>query len=175
MPHDHGASLQFGTISTLSLGTLGASTALLKAFKVDATRLNGWYEIWCKLAGNFAGKTSTEGPLLLGICANMNAAELKAILEDDPQNSQTPTKTGPGSWYYPIIWIGLDATEGDINGEGQSSEIQATSKFTKYPVKWAIPEGQDFSLFVYNADSGALTTGTVITFAVQHFGAWLRD
>lgn len=174
MPHDHGATLQFDDSITLTLSTLANRTAILAASNIDSGRDNGFYLIWTKIAGFFRLKTATEGPVIFGICANLSATELTAILTDDPQNSQEPTETGPGSWYQVISLIGLDALEGDINAKQGATNVQAESQFTKYPVKWTIPEDQDFSIFAYNIGA-ALTTGMIINVQMQNFGAWLRD
>ncbi len=175
MPHDHGPVLQYNKDSTITLLTLAANTAILGPDKIDSSRLQGFHLIWVKIAGFFAGKTTADGPVMYGICCNLTASELTDILNDDPQSAQVVTKTGPGSWYMPITLIGLDSTEGDINGDGQSTEIQGTSKFTKYPVNWTIPEGNNFNTFAFNQEGGALATGMTIQTSVQAFGAWLRD
>lgn len=175
LAHDHGALLQVDERIDLALGTLGAKAAILGPSNVDGSRANGMFIIWTKLAGFFAGKTTTEGPIIFGVCGNISATVLAEILADDPQSSQVPTKTGAGSWYYPIILIGKDATEGDLMGRVGSTNVQATSRFEKINVRWAIPEAQEFAIFAYNLDSSALSTGTTFQATMQIFGAWLRD
>ncbi len=175
LPHDHGAVLQFEPKNSLTLSTLGASTVILQPTIIDASRKQGFHLIWVKIVGFFSGKTVAEGPILFGICANLNAAELAAILFDDVQDRSGVTKTGPGSWYKVLLSIGVDATEGDITGKVGSTEIQHTSIPDKIPVKWTIPEGEEFSVFALNLDGSALTTGTVIATSLEFFGAWLRD
>lgn len=166
----------FGLSSVvLALGTLGANISILSATKIDASRENGMYVIFVKMAGHFAGKTNTEGPIMFGICANLDAAELAAILGDDPQDSQKPTDTGRGSWYYPISLIGIDALEGDIMAKQGDTNVQAESAFESIRVKWAVPEGQNLSLFAHNFDTSALTTGMTARAIIQTYGAWLRD
>ncbi len=175
MPHDHGAVLQVDEVVNLALSTLGAKAAILSSLNLDSSREQGMHCIWCKLAGFFAGKTATEGPILFGLCANLTAGELAAILADDPQNRSVVTSTGPGAWYLPISMIGLDALEGDaLAGQGDEN-VQGTSRVTKYMVKWTIPEGKDLSVFAYNLGSGALTTGMTFNLFATWFGAWLRD
>ncbi len=174
MPHDHGAVLQFEPKMSLTLGALGASTALLQASIIDASRKQGFHLIYTKIAGFLRSKTTAEGPILFGICCNLNAAELAAIIFDDVQDRSSVTKTGPGSWYKVISQIGVDATEGEINGN-QNQDAQIISPMTKYKVKWTIPEGEEFSYFVLNLDGSALTTGGVIQLSAEYFGAWLRD
>ncbi len=175
MPHDHGAILQFDELVTLTLGTLGANTSILANTKIDGSRDQGFHLIWVKIAGFARGKTSGEGPVLVGICCNLDAATLAAILTDDIQSSTAPTSTGPGSWYYPIVSLGLDLVEGNIHGDMGGVQVQNTSPMRKIPVKWTIPEGSTFNTFAHNLTSGALTTGTLIGFTMQYFGAWLRD
>ncbi len=175
MPHDHGAVLQFDDETSLALTTLASVTAKFAATIIDAARLQGFYLIWVKYAGVIRGKTTTEGPLIFGLCANLSPSELAAILTDDTQDRSAPTKTGPGSWYYPLSLIGLDVTEGDLSGRIGSTEIQGIVPFSKIPVRWTVPEGDSLNWFVYNVGSGALTTGASIALTYQLFGAWLRD
>ncbi len=175
MSDDHGAQLLMETNHTITLGTLAAGKPILQSTKVDASRNQGWYAIWMKISGFLAGKTVAEGALIFGICANLNADELEAILEDDPQGRSKPVEGGAGSWYYPISTLGTDQTEGDVMGGNDPNNVQGVSVFTKIPVKWAIPEGQSLSTFIYNKGSGALTTGATVALSLQHFGAWLRD
>ncbi len=175
MPHDHGPVLQFEVDTEIDLTTLGAAAAIFDTTKIDGSRAQGFYLIWVKIAGFFSGKTATEGPIIYGIACNLDATKLKAILEDDLQNRQDPTSTGPGSWYLPICEIGVDAVEGNINGDVSSTNVQATSEYKKYAVKWTIPEGDNFSQWAFNKGSGALTTGMKINASMQFFGSWLRD
>ncbi len=174
MPHDHGAVLQFDEGIGITLSTLGSGTAIIGNTIIDASRLQGFHLIWVKIAGFLKLKTTAEGPISWGICANLTALELEAIIEDDPQDASVPTKTGPGSWYMPIGLVGLDATECDLLG-GDNQDAQIVGKYVKFPVKWTIPEGKSFNVWAYNHDVSALTTGAVMVFQMQFFGAWLRD
>ncbi len=175
IPHDHGALLQLDEVIDLTLGTLGAKIAILSNSNVDTGRNSGFHIIWVNIAGFFSGKTTTEGPILIGFACNVSAIELAAILADDPQAGSDPTKTGPGSWYHPLLLIGVDAVEGAITPEQGATNVQAQSHFHKIMVKWTVPENNAFSMFAYNLDTGALTTGMAIKATIQFFGAWLRD
>ncbi len=175
MPHDHGPVLQYESNVTLTLSTLAALAAVKASSMIDTSRAQGFHLIWVKMAGYLAGKTAGEGPIHFGLLCNLSAVDIAAILVDDPQNAQVPTKMGPGSWYYPIMLFGEDELEDDINGTQGATNVQAQSKFTKYPVKWTIPEGNNFGYYAFNEDSGALTTGATIKVSAQYFGAWLRD
>ncbi len=171
MAHDHGAVLQFEVNLELDLLTLASKTAIKTASIIDGARLQGFHLIWAKIARYLSGKTSTEGPIQFGMLANLSIGNLKAILEDDIQSRQGVTKTGPGSWYQPITLFGVDETEGDINGTQGATNVQAQSRFTKYPVKWTIPEGDNFGFYAFNHDGSALTTGAKIILSAQYFGA----
>ncbi len=174
MPHDHGPVLQFDENLNLTLSTLGSGVAIVSNTIIDASRRQGFYLIYCNLAGFMRGKTTAEGPVSWGLCANLTALELEAILEDDIQNSQVVTATGPGSWYLPISQFGLDSTEAQVHGN-QNQDAQILSPYIRYPVKWTIPEGSNFSIWAYNHFGSALTTGMIISLSMQFFGSWLRD
>ncbi len=167
--------MQVDEIVSLPLGTLGAKAAILGVTNIDGSRLQGWFQVMCNIAGFFRGKTTTEGPIIFGICANMSATQLAALIATDPQGSTSDTNLIKAFWYRFISIIGLDSTEGDLLARGQSTEIQGTSRFESFKVRWAIPEGNNFSIFAYNLGSGALTTGTVFEITLQNFGSWLRD
>ncbi len=174
MADNHGAVLQYQRSSLITAGTLGLDTVALGGSIIDASRLQGFHLIWIKLAGFFAGKTTTEGPLIYGICANLTAAELAAILVEDIQSRSDPVAKGPGSWYRILSLIGLDATEGAVPHNQASTEVQSVVPFEKIMVKWTIPEGEQFNFFLFN-QGAALTTGMTLRQSCEYFGAWLRD
>ncbi len=175
MGHDHGAVLQFDGQKILTIGALAGQKAVIQPSLIDSSRLQGFHLIWVKLTGFYDGKTVTEGPVMIGLSCNLTADELEAILEDDIQSRSDPTATGPGSWYYPIIVVDIDADEGDIwSGSGNENALRS-SLFKKVMVRWTIPEGKAFGFFAYNLEAGTLTTGMTVTFDTQYFGAWLRD
>lgn len=174
MPHDHGPVLQYDAKRLLTVGALAGQDAVIQPTKIDASRDQGFRLIWVKLAGFFRAKTAAEGPITLGLCCNLEAAQLEDILNDDVQGRSDVTKTGPGSWYVPLTQIGLDAVEGDIWGQSLSN-TQQVSIWKKIPVNWTIPEGQFFGVYMFNDTTGALTTGMLVELSLQYFGVWLRD
>ncbi len=59
---------------TLALSTLASLDAIAQAFKVDASRQQGFRIAKLRLAVVLEGKTATEGPILWGVACNMNGA-----------------------------------------------------------------------------------------------------
>ncbi len=157
---------------SFALGALAANTALKGATKIDSSRLNGFRVAKVRLAATIRGKTTDEGPILWGLSANMSAAEIKAAIEADPQDSTADNSKGEGAWLTFLGQITHGSVEGPLTG-GIGPDVSAPVMDVK--VNWSVLEGKDFSLFAYNMDSGALTTGATIAAVLEIFGVWLRD
>ncbi len=175
MPHGHRKEFQIDETVLLTLSTLGSKTAIVVDTNIDSSRAQGFYILYTLLAGFFAGKTTAEGPITIGLCANLNAADLTAIMIEDRQRQESPSERGPGSWVRPIVLVGLDALEGEINGAQGDENVQGTSRYMLHKVNWTIPEGDAYSLFAFNHMGSALTTGMTVTASMINNGRWLRD
>ncbi len=157
--------------NSITLGTLGAATAVFGTSKIDASRAQGFRLIMSRIAAKLTGKTTAEGPLMFGICANVPTVEaLKAYLENDPQGKSSDDAKA-SNWFVKILGqIPLAATEDTSEHFGTDSMTEI--KYGKNG--WSIPEGSALNYFAFNMGS-ALTTGAVITICAEHYGVWLND
>ncbi len=160
---------------SLGLGTLAAVDAIAQAGKIDASRLNGFRIAMLRIVATVTGKTTAEGPLIWGIACNMDAAEIEAALEADPQSSADDDERGVGQWLKILGMIPLETTFGALTGgPGGPSAGSAVATPMDVKVNWSVLEGKEFVIWAYN-QGAALTSGTIITCAIEYFGVWLRD
>ncbi len=174
LPHEqfmaHGHRLAVTTdVVTITLSTLGALTAILGAGKQDATRLQGMRFKKIKAHMEFLGKTAGEGPLMVGYAIDTTTSETGEALSADPQHRSDPSGEAQGRKVVPV-WI---IPKGSTGSEVVISHPDEMQDITM-PYKELI-EGSTLNWFVYNMDSGALQTGTVVNIAYVAVGEWLRD
>ncbi len=164
--------LQYDDNVTLTLSTLGATTVIATNSKIDSSRASGFRIIKSKIFAQFTGKTAAEGPVMFGVAIGYTAAEVEAILEQDPQSRVAAIEKGKG-YIEPIGMVPLEAVAGPVTGPTGGSGAHA-GMFETTP-NWSCPEGASLSYWAYNMGSGALTTGTLFRVFAQHYGVWLRD
>ncbi len=163
---------QFDIDASITLGALGAATAVFGTSQIDGSREQGFRLIMSRITARLTGKTGSEGPLVWGICCNVpSVADLKTYLENDPQGSSANPEKGR-NWFVKLLGqIPLQASA----SLDTSSDVMRNVEEVKYGKNgWSIPEGSAFNYFVFNMGS-ALTTGAVITISAEHFGVWLKD
>ncbi len=151
----------------ITLGALAANDVVGVVGKIDSSRENGMKVIDGRFFGQFANKTDGDGPYAWGIACNLGSAEIEAILEQDLQQSSAPTAEGPSSW------IKLMGTVGEV--VGTSGSIIDGLPFIDQKINWSIPEGSEFTYFVWNFTSAVFTTGQSVLIQAQLNGVWLRD
>jgi len=164
---------QFDEDHSIVLGALVNATAIFGASKIDAAREQGFRLVMSRISMKLTGKTTAEGPILIGICANVpDVASLKAYLENDPQGRSSDDAKG-NNWFVKLLFqIPLAATENGSNADLADNQSMFEVKYGKNG--WSIPEGSALNYFAWNMGS-TLTTGAVITIAAEHFGIWLKD
>ncbi len=156
---------QFDPDIALGVGALAANTAILTASKFDASRNNGFRVVKARGLGQISAKTAAEGPLIWGLCANCDAAAVKAIMEADPQDSTQDDAKGAGQWVKPLGLVKVADVEALLPQDGKPFDIK---------VNWSVIEGQTFNFFVYNMGA-TITTGASFFMWLELMGVWLRD
>ncbi len=156
----------------LPLGTLGAGVVISQQTKIDASRLNGFRVAMIRMSAMLSGKTTAEGPIAWGIACNMDAAEIEAAIEADPQDRTKSDAKGEGQWLKHLGLIGLGATELGLTGAGA---LVNKADPIDIKINWSVIEGENFVMWARNMDTSALTTGTLLTAFIETFGVWLRD
>ncbi len=152
----------------IGLGTLGAGLVLKTATKVDATRENGIRIQKLMAAMTFAGKTATEGPIIVGLCStDLSTTEIAEAIDADPQKpDDTPASEQVMRQVMPIWVIGTNDT----------ASLAGPYRYEEIPYPWKeVAEGDGLTWFAMNEDGSALTTG--MTIEIQGFlvGEWLND
>ncbi len=120
------------------------------------------------------GKTTDEGPIIIGVACNTVASQVELIMENDPQAPSSTDERGKGNYVKALHMIGKDELKIPIATDGDDrSWLPMTVSYGKNG--WSIPEDQALSYWAYNMDDAALTTGTTMEIFAEHFGVWLRD
>ncbi len=148
------------------LGTLGASTAMLSATKIDAARLQGAVPKDLGYAINFVGKTANEGPIFVGLSAGLSIAEVAEWFAADPQRQAEPNDAEAS--HRPVLVL-------DVLRRHETTSLGGRGRWrtARWP-GWHVREGVALDWFAIN-EGAALTTGTLIGCALQVRGNWLDD
>ncbi len=163
---------QFDSDTSLTLGTLGAATAIVTNSRIDGNRRQGYRAVKSRIHVTVSGKTTAEGPIAFGVMANIdNASDLAEILVSDPQGKTAKTERAKGVFIKILGVIGLVPTTIPSSDLG----VGMLYEFTYGKNGWSIPEGRALSYFAFNLDGSPLTTGTILQFTAEHFGVWLND
>ncbi len=175
MAHPHSSLVQqAGTINALALDTLAARVAILAntAFNnIQSPFLLKQVRYFVQMVGR---TLADDGPVLIGVArGDATIAEIAAALLEGNTNgpedlTETLTQDVIQAVYMntvvPFVMRG-DGTEGILD-----------TKWINFGGKNGIPtlENVGFSVFAFNAGSGALTTGSSLNGIFQIRGVWLR-
>ncbi len=177
MAHPHSSIVQQTmVVNALALDTLGGRTALIvnSAFNgITATFLMFRLRYFLQYVARTA---DDDGPLLVGVArgdatlAEIQNALLEANTAGPGDTSQMLTQDETWSVYQNTVTV-FNRSGGD------PTERFVDTAWIGFGGKNGIPaiEGTGFQLFVFNAGSGALATGSSINGLVQVQGRWLRD
>ncbi len=154
---------------SIDVGALPSKDAIAVSSKIDTARENGFRVMKTEYFIDFEGKTSGEGPLMVGFAANHNAGEIEEAIEADPQSSHDDEANLHAKRpVWPLAMI----PEASSARSSTGSLEQIMGKFNP---KWTVPEGEGAVWWAYNMDGAILTTGTIINIFAKHYGVWLRD
>ncbi len=163
---------QYENNGTLTLGTLGSLDVISAAGKNDGNRNTGFRYTKTSIWFTMDGATTNEGPIMVGVAANCSAAEIEAAMEADPQDQNDAPSRGAGMFIKPLFIIGEDELQIPLASAPGPDKMFS---FSYGKNGWSVQEAEQWSVWAYNMDPSALTTGTVIRFFAEHFGVWLRD
>lgn len=148
----------------LTLGTLASLDALAVTGLQDGSRSQGFRYLKSEYIIGVAGMTTDDGPVVVGVGGpGLSTAEIEEAIEADPQSSHDAPA---GEQAMRPVWkIGAAVGDGMLNN-GLPIIVNQ---------RWSYPEDATMAFFAYNSSGAALTTGTVITMMIKHYGVWLRD
>ncbi len=149
----------------IDLSTLGAATAIRGGSKIDSSRKQGFRVVQSDIPIAWDGKTTAEGPLSVYLGINWEASELAAFLAADPQSKVEAPVRGNAQYLKLLGMIPREGTSGSFN-----DNVPIVVK-----PNWSCPEGETVGIFVFNEDTGALTTGCSVFSTPIHMGVWLND
>ncbi len=149
----------------LALGALAAGDTISAITKIDGTRSQGFRILKTEVMISHKGLGGGEGPVVVGLALNNNAAEIEEALEADPQGPQdVPAAEQTTRPVWPLAMI----TQTDLGQVNNGMPIDKN-------LRWSFSEAQAMSVWGFNVDDSVLTTGGQVIFSMKHFGVWLRD
>ncbi len=151
---------------TFAIGALAALDCIGLNTKIDGSRKSGMKVVKSEIWVDYAGKTDVEGPVLFGVAALLNAAEIEVALEADPQGRANVENNQSRRPVWPLLMIAKDGTKNVNRSLIMPLEVKPS---------WSIPEGEDYTYWAYNMDTSALTSGLVLEIFAKHTGVWLKD
>lgn len=152
----------------MALSTLAAGAVIKGQLKIDGSREQGIRLSKMKAACSISGKTTGEGPIIVGLCnTDLSVTEVAEAFAADPQKElDTPASEQVMREVFPIWHFG----KGVLTGQGDAQPYREV----RYPWKDVI-EGNGLSWFAINLDSGSLTTGTLVDVSSVTIGEWRED
>ncbi len=155
-------------VTSITLGTLAAATALVSSTLIDGARDNGVRikDLWMKV--NWNGKTAAQGPITYGLGVDIpNVTAVKTALENDPQGFADTADTQ--SAQIKMMHLGVIDT-------ASTTSLDQTSRMMKVRFPWKnIGENSILQVWAFNRFTSALTTGGVIDFEFVMNNEWLKD
>ena len=152
---------------TVTMGAALTKTAVLgTGSKIDSARENGFRVLRTDYWVDFAGKTSGEGPIMVGASVAQDAPTVAQTINTDPQDS---SDYGGNAQTKRPVWL-LELLEQGETGGPSGRNLKGSFK-----PRWSAPEGENFDWWAYNMDTATLTTGLLVRIFAKHYGVWLRD
>ncbi len=159
----------------LNLGTLGSKAAIQLNTKIDGSRRQGCKISKVKASFNWKAKTNDEGPILVGLAANLSQTEVAEMLTADPQQYEDPGASEEGNRRVFPIWVipkkGADQWQSTFANQDALGYRMADVGLPS----WTLNEDEALTWWAFNADSAALTTGTRLEFTDIIVTTWERD
>lgn len=174
MAHGHGLVNQSLVVDTVALSTLSARSALdlnTQFANPTSSFLMKRVRYYLQVAGRTVGD---DGPLLVG-CAHGDASisEIEAAMIERNVNGPDDITS---MLDQDTAWTVYQSTVMPLLIQANGLTGQTAGHWLKFG-KNGIPalEGSGMKIFVYNAGSGALSTGSTVNGLAMVQGVWLRD
>ncbi len=154
----------------ITLGALGAATGILST---GGTRLsdslgNNFRILKTTVMVSKIDQTSDEGSLLLYMVdGELSLTEIEQSIENSGpvDRNDADQRERSERWVTPVAMLNASTDITVAGGPAYSLPIEFSPRWT-----FSNPEAWDW--FVYNAGA-AMTTGTIITLLVTHYGVWV--
>lgn len=151
-----------------ALGALASNAVGTVGLRIDAARLQGAIPREIRHSAGIVGKTTLEGPIIGGLSAGLNAAEIAEWFVADPQRVKDPFSANASQ--RPVLWLWYWPP-------GATTTIGQGGPFVKEEAwpGWWIREGVNMNAWFMNLDAVPLTTGTIMSAVVEIRGDWIND
>ncbi len=122
-------------------------------------------------AVEWRGKTTLEGPLVYGFSEGLTIAEISEYFNADPQHDADPGAMEQSLRHLLVVgYIGFVTTASLFSGD--RVDDYGKMEHLRWP-GWECIEGETFDFFVFNRDTSALTSGTLIDGFCMMRGEWI--
>ncbi len=156
-------------IST-TLGAIAAGAAETIAIDQDATRFQGSRMSRIRWNFEWGNKGSDDGPLIIGLAWNLNAAAIAEAMNADPQADDGEVMEHVRRKVFPLAIIGQIST---ASGRATDEITARTFRSAKLP-SWDLLEGTALVLFVFNVTGGsALAANMILNSTIGIKQGWL--
>ncbi len=152
-------------VNSFTVGAIAANTAQISTTKIDATRLQGSVPRDIDFQLDYTGKTTGDGPLIVGLCSGLAIAEIAEFFSADPQRMKDPSEAEESQ--RAIMVLG-------VLGRHRTAALETPWLSRKWP-GWWVREGVDLNAFVMNVDGSGFTSGTLVSLTTHIRGDWLND
>ncbi len=171
----HGLVQQALFVDTVALATLQPRAALIINTQFS-TPLQTFLAKRLRYFLQLEGRTDADdGPLLVGAChGDASVSEIASSMAERNVNGEEDITS---MLDQDLAWVVYQNTVQDFRHEASNTRAQLKSHWIKFPGKNGTPliEGSGMTLFVYNAGSAALSTGSSINGQVMVQGVWMND
>lgn len=169
---DGNGQMQWDRLTLQALGTLASLNAIVFEMPRLANMISDFRMLRIEYALHWQGKTTDDGPIVLGLCVGATAAQVaEAMLSQPTDLTQLDEGNDANRAIWPLAVVHRKATE----------MTEATIPFGAFNPKWSTRGSgnqngaQRLQLFAFNEESGALTTGMLIGISMKVAGVWVND
>ncbi len=171
----HGLVQQALIVDTVALATLQPRAALIINTQFS-TPLQTFLAKRVRYFLQLEGRTDADdGPLLIGCChGDASVSEIAAAMVERNVNGEEDITS---MLDQDTVWVVYQTTVQDFRHEAVVTRAQLKSHWIKFPGRNGTPliEGSGMTIFVFNAGSAALSTGSTVNGVAYVQGVWMND
>lgn len=157
----------------ITVGALTALSAILGTLKIDGSQQQGVRMKKLKACIEWFGKTNAEGPLEVGVCMGLTAAEVAVCINGDPQHYKDPDQSESTNRKVFPVWM-IPSRGTNLGGTGAQDSLPQRFFDLRIP-SWDVMEQQGMQFYAFNHSGTDLTTGMSIDFMYIAVVEWMHD
>ncbi len=152
------------------LSTLAGVSTITAASRIDGSRQQGCKILKCKAAMFFDGKTTDEGPLIVGIAA-VSSGNISEAFVADPRRFEDPGLADDANRKVFPIW---SIARRSVQSNSDTDDNMKMLEDIRMPT-WTLTEEEALVWFIFNRSGSALTNGTTVRINAVFVTRWERD